>query len=226
MAICTGSLHRSGRTALTVLVLLGTRSRWKNPYSHNEEGKKHLYEFFTRDTKGRGPTDLDEGIKSLLLVVLWDDFCQELVLTLGQFDKGTHTVNIRIDLDVEHIIPPCKGKMFLREPNMNWASSSSDHSKASDYTKSTQFLNKQFWLCARPGAPLVCAWKELHTPEKAICGSGNWHIRITPALPSLVTEGKFEALLGCELNLNKGLNTEHHTKECLRWIIQRLSLYF
>lgn len=112
-----GSLHRS--TALAVLVLLGTHSRWKNPHPHNEEGKNTLCVFSTRDTERKGPTDLDEGIKSLLLVVLWDDFCQELVLTLGQFDKGTHTVNIRIDLDVEHIIPPCKGKMFLREPNMH-----------------------------------------------------------------------------------------------------------
>lgn len=65
--------------------------------------------------KGKGSTDLDEGIKSLLLVVLRDDFCQELVLTLGQFDKGTHTVNVGVDLDVEHIVPPCKGKMSLRE---------------------------------------------------------------------------------------------------------------
>lgn len=70
---------------------------------------------FTRETKGKGSTDLDEGIKSLLLVVLRDDFCQELVFALGQFDKGTHTVNVGIDLDVEHIIPPCKGKMSLRE---------------------------------------------------------------------------------------------------------------
>lgn len=48
-------------------------------------------------------------------MVLRDDFCQELVFALGQFDKGTNAVNVRINLDVKDVIPPCKGKMALRE---------------------------------------------------------------------------------------------------------------
>jgi len=70
---------------------------------------------FTREAKQRGSTDLDERIKGLLLVVLWDDFCQELVFALGQFDKGTNAVNVRVNLDVEDVIPPCKGKTAFRE---------------------------------------------------------------------------------------------------------------
>lgn len=63
--------------------------------------------------KHRDSTDLDERIKGLLLVVLWDNFCEELVFTLGQFDKGTNAVDVRVDLDVEDVVPPCKGKMPL-----------------------------------------------------------------------------------------------------------------
>ena len=96
------------------MVLLGTHSRWWNLHPHNE-GKKTLCIFFTREAKQRCSTDLDERVKGLLLVVLWDNFCQELVFTLGQFDKGTNAVNVRINLNVEDIIPPCKGKMALRE---------------------------------------------------------------------------------------------------------------
>lgn len=46
-------------------------------------------------------------------MVLWDNFCQELVFTLGQFDKGTDAVDVCVDLDVEDVVPPCKGKMPL-----------------------------------------------------------------------------------------------------------------
>lgn len=104
------------RKVLALVVCLGTHSRWWNPHPHNEEeGKKTLCIPFTKEAKQRGSTDLDERIKGLLLVVFWDDFCQELVFALGQFDKGTNAVNVRIDLNVEDVIPPCKGKMALRE---------------------------------------------------------------------------------------------------------------
>lgn len=115
---CAGpcSLQRSWRKVLALVVCLDTQSRWWNPHPHNEEeGKKTLCVPFTKEVKQRGSTDLDERIKGLLLVVLWDDFCQELVFTLGQFDKGTNAVNVRIDLDVEDVVPPCKSKMALRE---------------------------------------------------------------------------------------------------------------
>lgn len=49
-------------------------------------------------------SDLNEGVKRLLLMVLGDDFCQECVLTLGQLDKGANAVNVGVDLDVQDIV--------------------------------------------------------------------------------------------------------------------------
>lgn len=60
----------------------------------------------TNQTQRMSLRDLNEGVKGLLLVMLWDDFRQELVLALGQFHKGTNAVNVRIYLDVQHVISP------------------------------------------------------------------------------------------------------------------------
>lgn len=49
-------------------------------------------------------SDLNEGVKRLLLMVLGDDFCQERVLALGQLDEGTDAVNVGVDLDVQDIV--------------------------------------------------------------------------------------------------------------------------
>lgn len=76
------------------------------------EGIKTLCVSFTREAKQGGSIHLDERIKGLLLVVLWDDFCQELVFALSQFDKSTNAVDVRINLDVEDVIPPCKARWF------------------------------------------------------------------------------------------------------------------
>lgn len=46
-------------------------------------------------------------------MVLWDDLRQQLVLALGQLHKGTHTVDVGIDLNVKDVVPPCKGKVAL-----------------------------------------------------------------------------------------------------------------
>lgn len=44
--------------------------------------------------------DLYQGIKGLFLMVLRDDFCQQLVLALGQLDEGTDAVDVGIGLHV------------------------------------------------------------------------------------------------------------------------------
>lgn len=49
-------------------------------------------------------SDLNEGVKGLLLVVLGDDFCEEGVLALGQLHKGTDTVDVGVDFDVQDIV--------------------------------------------------------------------------------------------------------------------------
>ena len=51
-------------------------------------------------------SDLNEGVKRLLLVVLGDDLNQEGVLALGQLDKGTDAVDVGVDLDVQDVVLP------------------------------------------------------------------------------------------------------------------------
>lgn len=48
--------------------------------------------------------DLDEGVEGLLLVVLGDDFRQQGVLALSQLNKGTDTMDVGVDLDVQDVI--------------------------------------------------------------------------------------------------------------------------
>lgn len=129
--------------------------------------------------KHRGSADLDERIEGLLLVVLGDNFSEELVFTLGQFDEGTDTVDVRVDLDVEDVVPPCKGKMPLV------------------YTRSTKiFWERWFWVCTHPCVrtrvifspllPWVCVWESLSTLQeagKATCSSGNAHQGTTSFQP-------------------------------------------
>lgn len=112
-------------------------------------------------------------------MVLWDNFCQELVFTLGQFDKGTDAVDVRVDLDVEDVVPPCKGKMPLV------------------YTRRTRFFwESWFWLCTHlcvrtrvifsPLLPWVCVWESLSTLQEAgkvTRSSGNAHQGTTSFQP-------------------------------------------
>lgn len=60
--------------------------------------------------QGVGPggagQDLYQGIKGPFLMVLRDDFCQQLVLALGQLDEGTDAVDVGIGLHVQHVISP------------------------------------------------------------------------------------------------------------------------
>lgn len=111
--------------------------------------------------------------------MLWDNFCQELVFTLGQFDKGTDAVDVRVDLDVEDVVPPCKGKMPLV------------------YTRRTRFFwESWFWLCTHlcvrtrvifsPLLPWVCVWESLSTLQEAgkvTRSSGNAHQGTTSFQP-------------------------------------------
>lgn len=51
-------------------------------------------------------SDLDEGVKGLLLVVFRDDLGQQGVLALSQLHKGTDAVDVGVDLDVKNIVFP------------------------------------------------------------------------------------------------------------------------
>lgn len=52
--------------------------------------------------------------------MLWDDLCQDLVLALGQFDKGANTVNVGINLNVQHVVPPCGNSTSLWTSGTCW----------------------------------------------------------------------------------------------------------
>lgn len=61
------------------------------------------YSFNARDRQ-MFLSDLNEGVKGLLLVVLGDDLSEEDVLALGQLDEGTDTMDVGVDLDVQHVV--------------------------------------------------------------------------------------------------------------------------
>lgn len=58
------------------------------------------------DVWSRAGQDLYQGVESLLLMVLRDDFRQQLVLALGQLDEGADAVDVGVGLHVQHVVSP------------------------------------------------------------------------------------------------------------------------
>lgn len=58
------------------------------------------------DVRSGAGQDLYQGVEGLLLMVLGDDFRQQLVLALGQLDEGTDAVDVGVGLHVQHVVSP------------------------------------------------------------------------------------------------------------------------